>query len=228
MNIKETRRANSRYVFTCTWCEKGYTRYNGKKDTDLFCCDACAIKFISEGMDSQQLKEKGVHVKRAKELGWKPILICDECHRSFPYTIHRERYCYREDCPSCFFKKKKARTFITKSYENNGEPGCKRVVCIPVDDHRDVLISKFPGIVTKEEFNETRRIIMKVACKEQVTPRCIASALFYMTIVRLHRCLPKGGQNKIADTVKASSASLRKYVVMYGYIVSVYLPRKTR
>jgi len=159
-----------------------------------------------------------VYYARAIQLGWKPPEIqCPSCHRYFIPCTGKQRLCRMEGCISSGRSTRRyVPMHIDKKQEYKGEPACKTVICTPMNAYRDKLILAFPNLITKEEFNETRKIIMKVACHDAVDPRCIAPAIFYMTLLRLNKC--NLHQEAIASVIGSTSVTLRSYIKKYGYL----------
>jgi hypothetical protein len=49
-----------------------------------------------------------------------------------------------------------------------------------------------------------------------VDPRCIAPAIFYMTLLRLNKC--KLHQEDVAKVIGTTAVTLRSYFKKYGYL----------
>jgi len=181
----------------CSHCGTLFT--SRKNKIPIYCCDACAVKFIDEGMTLSELRKKGVFYGRALNLGWNQFMKFMEC----PVCHKRQRV----DNPH---------RHAWKTYENDGSPACKTVVCTPMNAFRDQLLEAYPGLITVEEFNETRKIVMQVACKHHVVPSCMATAIFYLTAFRLDKKMPY--QRDITRVVGVSDVTIRVYLDNYGYL----------
>jgi len=190
----------ARSLHACSYCGTMVECRKSRK-TNVYCCDACALKFIADGLDSTELNEKGVDYYRAVDLGWKAKRKeCPVCHEFFFVTTRHHQH------------------RITKTYHGEGEAACKTVICTPMNEFRDKLLYSFHGLMTVEEFNETRKIVMKNACKEHVTPRCMAAAIFYMTALRLQRAQ---SQQDVARAVKTTRHTMMEYVKKYEHVFGV-------
>ena len=208
----------------CCFCHDDLEPRNERKGY-VHCCDACARKFVDQGMSGAELKQHGVYYVRAVQLGWKPAEIqCPLCLRYFVSCSKGQRFCRMEGCISSEGSTRRyAPMRISKKQENKGELSCKTVICTPMNVYRDKLISAFPGLITESEFNETRKIIMKAALDRNkfVDPRCIAPAIFYMTLLRLNKCILH--QEDVARAIGSTAVTLRSYVKKYGYLFG-FLP----
>jgi len=197
--------------YTCVHCDKPFER-SGKKITKVACCDECAVKFIQQGLNTNQLEEKGVNYVRAVKLGWvAPQRECDVCHRLF-LPVAGQTLCRMPGCPSASERKLHPRIKIRTMYKRmENEPACKTVICTPMNKYRDALLAAMPGFITVDDFNETRKKIMIAKCRSSMTPRCAAAAIFYITLKRMQIDLPAGGQTTIARTVGTNEVTLRTY-----------------
>ena len=213
---------------TCDFCHQSLPGISTRrmKEEKMHCCDACAIRFIDAGLNTKELRDRGVFYRKALELGWMPVAIrCPACHRFFfPASGQPQKYCREKGCISasrCAGRYHHMK--ISKHYENDGEPACKTVICNPMNAYRDKLIDAFP-VMTKEDFNETRKIVMKAACHDCVAARCIAPAIFYMTLFRLKRKII--AQDTLAKVVGSNAVTLRGYVKRYGYLFGVSIRKE--
>jgi hypothetical protein len=113
-------------------------------------------------------------------------------------------------------------------HENRSEPACKIVICEPMNKYRDILLDAFPGLITAEEFNETRQRIMVVACKQFVSPRGLAPAIFYLTTKRLQR--KTISQRSLVKAIRSNDVTLRNYIRKFGHLfdIGIKTPRKTK
>jgi len=211
------KQARKPFNCTCKHCGTEYECVEGKTSR-VKCCDACARKFIENGLKSQELMEKGVSYHRAILLGWAPRQVeCGICHRLFSQCASTQTLCRLPGCPSSLDKASiyHPLKIRTKHEKKENEPACKTVICTPMNKYRDRLLEKFPGLITEEQFNETRKKIMEKECKSYINPRCAAAGIFYITMKRFGVKTPVGGQLAITDAIDTTTATMRKMWVKY-------------
>jgi hypothetical protein len=209
----------------CSFCHRAITFGGNFKEGVRHCCDACAVQFIESGMRSTDLMRCGISFPRAVRLGYDPMMTCPVCHQDFIPRGGNQTRCRKEGCLSAAPRGKRKPMKITKQYKDQGEPACKTVICVPMNAYRDQLIEAFP-VITQEEFNETRKIIMNAACKDYVYARGMATAIFYMTSSRLHRKLIS--QDNLTSILGSSSVTLRYYIKQYGHLFGMSIKKRKR
>jgi len=200
-------------TYTCAKCSKTFKHWSAI-EAKVFTCDECTAAICATNVQFGELLKFGIHRSRAEKFGWKPEQPeCPICHALFVRSNYNQLYCKRPGCLSHGFNGRTKK--IVKTYDDTGEDPRKIVVCDAMQPCFDAMSRSFPGVVTKDEFDETRKAVMADSKGDYVKPSAMAAAIFYVIgKMKDSRNEHHPSQAGVSKVVGVTDVTVRKYIMM--------------